>query len=94
MKIRWTPGAEDDRVLIFEYIAADNPLAAIKMDEIFSDAVGRLAEHPMLGRSGRISGSRELVVHKHYCVVYEIEQETIWVLAIVHTARQWPPVTA
>jgi toxin ParE1/3/4 len=63
------------------------------VDELFSEAVGRLADHPKLGRVGRISGTRELIAHKHYCVVYEIDQETVWVLAIVHTARQWPPVS-
>lgn len=25
-------------------------------------------------------------------LVYEVEQDTVWVLALVHTARLWPPV--
>lgn len=92
MKVRWTPEAEDDRAQIFDYIAADSPRAAVKMDELFSKAAARLADHPKLGRTGRIPGTREVIPHKSYCVVYEIEQETVWVLALVHTARQWPPV--
>ncbi len=43
-------------------------------------------------RAGRITGTREVIPHKSYCLVYEIKQETVWVLALVHTARQWPPV--
>ena len=91
MKVRWTPEAEDDRAQIFDYIAADSPRAAVKMDEIFSKATVRLADHPKFGRTGRIPGTREVILHKSYCLVYEIEQETVWVLALVHTARQWPP---
>jgi toxin ParE1/3/4 len=93
VKVRWTPEAEDDRAQIFDYIAADSPRAAVKMDEIFSKAAARLADHPGLGRTGRIPGTREVIPHKSYCLVYEIEQETVWVLALVHTSRQWPPIT-
>jgi len=92
VKVRWTPEAEDDRAQIFDYIAADSPRAAVKMDELFSKAAARLADHPKLGRTGRIPGTREVIPHKSYRVVYEIEQKTVWVLALVHTARQWPPV--
>ena len=91
MRVIWTPEAQQDRVDIWDYIAADSPRAAVKMDELFSKAAARLANHPKLGRSGRIPGTRELIPHKSYCLVYEIEQETLWLLALVHTARQWPP---
>ena len=92
MKVRWTPEAQDDRAQIFDYIAADSPRSAVKMDELFSKAAARLADHPEIGRTGRILGTREVIPHKSYCLVYEIEQETVWVLALVHTARPWPPV--
>jgi addiction module RelE/StbE family toxin len=92
VKVRWTPEAQDDRAQIFDYIAADSPRSAVKMDELFSKAAARLADHPEIGRTGRILGTREVIPHKSYCLVYEIEQETVWVLALVHTARQWPPV--
>ncbi len=92
MRVRWTPEAEDDRSQIFDYIAADSPRSAVKMDELFSKAAARLADHPKLGRNGRIPGTREVIPHKSYCLVYEIESETVWVLALVHTARLWPPL--
>ena len=91
MKVLWTPEALQDRLDIWEYIAADNPIAASWMDELFSDAAARLAEHPNLGRAGRIPGTRELVAHENYRLIYEIERETVWVLVLIHTARQWPP---
>ena len=91
MKVLWTPEALQDRLDIWEYIAADNPIAASRMDELFSEAAARLADHPNLGRAGRIAGTRELVVHENYRLVYEIAHETVWVLVLIHTARQWPP---
>ena len=47
------------------------------MDEIFSDAAARLAEHPMLGRSGKIPGTRELIPLESYRLVYEIDDGTV-----------------
>lgn len=92
MKVIWTPEAQQDRADVWDYIAADNPRAAARMDALFSDTGARLAEHPKLGRPGQIPGTRELIPHESYRLVYEIERETVWVLALVHTARQWPPV--
>lgn len=92
MKVIWTPEAEQDRLDVWDYIADDNPHAAIQMDELFSDAASRLTTYPKLGQQGTISGTRELIPHESYRLVYEIEHETVWVLALVSTARQWPPI--
>jgi addiction module RelE/StbE family toxin len=62
------------------------------MDALFSEAATRLSEYPKQGRAGKISGTRELILHESYRLVYEIENETVWILALVHTARQWPPL--
>jgi addiction module RelE/StbE family toxin len=87
----WTPEAEQDRADIWEYIAVDNPGAAVHMDMLFSNAATRLAAHPTMGKAGRIPGTRELIPHESYRLVYEINEDTVWVLALMHTARQWPP---
>ena len=92
MRVIWTPEAQQDRANIWDYIASDNLSAAVRMDELFSDAAARLAEYPKLGRPGIISGTHELIPHESYRLVYEIEQETVWVLALVHTAKLWPPL--
>ena len=62
------------------------------MDEIFSDVTVRFTQHPMLGKLGTIPGTRELIPHESYRLVYQIDGETVWILTLVHTARQWPPV--
>lgn len=91
MKVFWVSAAEQDRADIIDYISQDNPRAAIRMDELFAEAAGRLAEHPHLGKTGLISGTRELIPHESYRLVYEVQDNTVWILALVHTARMWPP---
>lgn len=92
MRVLWTPEALQDRADVWDYIAADNPRAAARIDALFSEAAARLTEYPKQGRAGKISGTRELIPHESYRLVYEIANETVWILALVHTARQWPPL--
>ncbi|MCW8209290.1 type II toxin-antitoxin system RelE/ParE family toxin [Verminephrobacter aporrectodeae subsp. tuberculatae] len=92
MIVIWTPEAEQDRADVWDYIAADNPGAAVRMDALFSDAAARLVAHPKMGKTGKISGTRELIPHESYRLVYELDGGTVWVLALVHTARQGPSV--
>lgn len=91
MRVFWASAAEQDRADIIDYISEDNPLAAIRMDELFAAAAGRLADHPHLGKAGQISGTRELIPHESYRLVYEVQGDTVWILALGHTARMWPP---
>ncbi len=92
MKLIWTPEAVEDRSAIWDYISLDNPAAAVRMDELFSEAAERLMLLPNIGRHGRIRGTRELIPHEYYRLVYEINDDIVWVLALVHTSRQWPPI--
>lgn len=91
MRVVWASAAGQDRADIIDYISQDNPLAAIRMDELFAEAAGRLTEHPHLGKAGLIAGTRELIPHESYRLVYEVQDSTVWILALVHTARMWPP---
>jgi toxin ParE1/3/4 len=91
MNVLWTLAAEQDRADIVDHIDQDNPLAAIRMDERFEVAVGRRAGHPLMGRPGKIPGTRELIPHESYRLIDEVQADTVWILALVHTARLWPP---
>jgi plasmid stabilization system protein ParE len=66
VKVVGTPEALQDRVDIWDYFAADNPLASVRMDELFSDVAKRLADHPKLGRIGKTQATRELTPHASY----------------------------
>ena len=42
-------------------------------------------------RSGRVSGTRELVIPRlPYIVVIQIERDRVFVLNVLHTARKYP----
>lgn len=90
MRLVWTRLAAADRREIRAYIAQDNPSAAIALDELISKAAARLLDHPGMGRKGRVAGTRELVAHRNYVIIYDIEEDSVRVLRILHAARQWP----
>ncbi|APH72542.1 type II toxin-antitoxin system RelE/ParE family toxin [Aquibium oceanicum] len=91
MKLIWTPEAEKDRLDVLDYIAVDDPAAALRMNRVFQLAAERAATFPMAARAGDVPGTRELIPHPHYRLVYQIKGEAVWILGIIHTARQWPP---
>jgi addiction module RelE/StbE family toxin len=91
LKLAWTRPASVDRKDIREYIARDNPAAALALDELFSAKARRLIDRPGLGRPGRVTGTRELVVHPNYILVYDAAGDVVRILRVLHTARQWPP---
>ena len=51
--------------MIDDYIEADNPVAALALDELFSEKANSLVHHPDIGRPGRVIGTRELGVDLH-----------------------------
>ena len=87
----WTPEAIQDRDVIYDYIEADNPAAALALDELLAEKAGRLVDHPGLGRLGRVAGTRELVAHQNYILAYDVADDLVRVLRVLHAARQWPP---
>ncbi|HEY4252480.1 MAG TPA: type II toxin-antitoxin system RelE/ParE family toxin [Roseomonas sp.] len=94
MKVAWTFEAEQDRTAIWDAIAADNPAAADRVLQAFRDAAAKLADFPRLGRVGKIPDTRELFPHGSYRLMYRVMADMVVVLALVHTARQWPPPRA
>jgi plasmid stabilization system protein ParE len=78
-------------VAIWNYLEERNPQAAVSMDQLFSTAADRLADFPEQGRIGIVTGTRELFPHENYRLVYELEADVVWILALVHTSRLWPP---
>lgn len=86
----WTPEAIRDRAAIFDHIAGDDPNAAITLDTRFAERAGSLVAHPGLGRPGRVAGTRELVVHRRYLLIYEVADGAVHILRVLHASRQWP----
>lgn len=90
MELRWTPEAIADRESIYDHVEADNPAAALALDGLFAAGAARLIDHPGLGRAGRVQGTRELVAHRNYILVYDVAGEMVRLLRVLHAARRWP----
>jgi len=91
MRLEWSTFAVEDRNTIFGYIDADSPQAAILVDERIESHVEQLIDFPLMGRPGRIEGTRELVIQRTpYIAVYRLTGDTILILRLLHGARMWP----
>lgn len=90
MKLAWHPLATADRVRIMDYIAQDNPAAALELDLDFEAKAELAQEHPKLYKPGRVKGTREIVARMNYVMVYAIKGDTITILRVLHAAQQWP----
>ena len=93
LTIRWTRQAIADVDHIYDFIAANNAAAARAMVDRIDRAVSSLVAHPRIGRSGRVAGSRELIVSgTPYIVAYRLRGRDVELLGIMHGARRWPDV--
>ena len=92
MRLRWTLLAERDLEKIAEYIGQDSPAAAARvLLELIDQAENLLPQYPAIGRPGRISGTRELVVGQlPYIIAYRVRDRDVEVLRVLHTSRAWP----
>lgn len=91
MRVVWTAPALNHLEDIQDYIAQDSPVAAYRLALDLTDRTNRaLSQNPMMGRIGRAKGTREFVVSGvPYIVVYRVNDQ-VEILAVVHTAREWP----
>ena len=91
MRIRWLRTALANLDAEAEYIARDNPAAAARVVKTIVDTVDQLKQYPAMGRPGRLTGTRELVIPgTPYVIPYRVRENAIEVLRVFHPARRWP----
>ena len=91
MTVVWSPRATGHLAALRDYIARENPGAAARTATTLLAAVDRLAELPNLGRPGRVSGTRELVVPgTRYVIPYRVRGERLEIIAVFHGRQRWP----
>lgn len=91
MKLVWTKRAVADLGHICHYIFMNNPKAAAATADRIEAATGRLRHFPNSGRLSEIAGTREIVVPGvPYVVVYRVAPQTVEILRVFHTSRDWP----
>lgn len=90
MQVRWEEDAISDLLEVRDYIAKENPAAAQKTAEKIVEATSILAEHPLIGKAGRLHATREYVIKgTPYTLVYLAESECMTLLRIFHQSRSW-----
>ena len=90
--IKWTEQATQQLDQAHDYIAlANSKEVATRITMQIVTSAQQLAAFPMAGRTGRVSGTRELVIpNTPFIAAYAIVQADIVVLAVYHGAQHWP----
>jgi len=86
----WRAAAREDLARIVAYIAERNPAAARRMRRLIEEAVLPSTEHPYLFRPGRVAGTRELVAHPNYIIVYRVTDAAVEIVSVLHARQQYP----
>mgnify|MGYP003641520470 FL=1 len=89
LAIHWYDEAIEDLVGIVAYIAERDPQAAQRLRERIEAALGLVAEQPYMHKVGRVAGTREIVAHPNYVVVYLVT-DRIEVAAVLHARQEYP----
>lgn len=94
VKVIWTEEARDRLKDIEGYIAQENPKAAKKLVRgIILKVAEQLTLYPSSGKTGRVTGTRELFFSSHpYIVVYTVMNDKVYVLTVFHGAQKTPLV--
>lgn len=92
MTIIWSPEAIDDLGKLRAYIAQDDPQSARRIAlHILGTVERHLPENPQMGRSGRVPGTRELIIPQTpFVVPYRLVSGAVQILRVYHGARPWP----
>jgi len=91
MRVRWLRTAIRNLDDHAEYIARDDAGAAARLVDRVEVAVAGLAQHPGLGRVGRVPLTRELVVPgTPFVVIYRVRRD-VEIIRVLHGAQAWPP---
>ena len=93
MNILWRPRAEADLNDAFDYLIERDAVVALRVYEAIRARVETLADHPSLGRPGRVPDTRELVIGRTpYIVAYTVDARrgAVVILRVLHGAQRWP----
>jgi toxin ParE1/3/4 len=91
VRVNWLRAARANLIAVSEYISQDNPDAAARTVAAIVRAVEALEGFTALGRPGRISGTRELVVSgTPYIVPYRVRGDVGQLIRVFHASGKWP----
>jgi toxin ParE1/3/4 len=88
--IVWSERALDDLDNIIAYVGVRSPQAGLRLYELIEASVRPAGEFPDMFRKGRVRGTREIVAHPNYIVVYRATVRRILVVAVIHARQKYP----
>jgi plasmid stabilization system protein ParE len=90
-RIRVRPQARLDLLEIWHYVARDSIDAANRMADQFDATMRRIAEMPGIGHvRADVKDPRYLFYSAgKYVIAYRVEGKTIWIIRVVHGARDF-----
>jgi toxin ParE1/3/4 len=88
LPIRWNAAALDRFDELNEHIARLNPSAAETLRDRIESSVLPLSDHPYLFR--QCPGTREVVAHPNYIVVYRVLSDCIEITNVLHARQRYP----
>jgi toxin ParE1/3/4 len=90
MQIKWLRRALRNLEQAYSYILKENPEAAQKVILRIQLVTSQLDNYPLMGRLGRIEGTRELVISSTpYIVIYRVKEESVEILRVLHTSKRY-----
>ncbi|MGH8119945.1 MAG: type II toxin-antitoxin system RelE/ParE family toxin [Gammaproteobacteria bacterium] len=91
MRLKWTKRALQQLKEGQDYIARENPAAANVIAERITQATRLLLMQPLMGRTGRVTGTREWVVQQTpYLLAYTVVNDTLQILGVIYSKQDWP----
>lgn len=88
MRIRWTPAAAADLQRINDYLKEHHPHYRQPTMRRLYEKIRALKDAPYSGKPGRVEGTREILFPPMpYVAVYRVQDQTIEIWRIWHTAQ-------
>ncbi len=90
MKVEFSPEALADLDAIYEFIARDKPVAALRWVETLIDTAEKAAAHPLAGRvvPEIDDGAIREALFRNYRIIYRVESKRMLVLTVVERHRR------
>ena len=89
LRVKWSYKAIRQLADIIDYIDQHNSVASVSFQRKAVAAAQKLSSIPHGYRSVRVSGTREMVIHPNYLLVYQVNGE-IDILRVLHARQKYP----
>ena len=86
----WTNAARLRLAEILDYIAEFDEAAADDLNIRINSLIDKARHFPEMYRPGRVQGTREIVAHRNYLVIYSLTTDAIEVVAVIHARQAYP----